>query len=278
MRDFVYYNGVVTPYDAACVPLSDRALFFGDAVYEVILGRRGIPYQLEEHLTRLFHNAQAIGLDGVLLKNELEEAVNFLLNESEADDFMLYLQLSGKQKRRTHERCDMGTNLLITVTEAQMPDELKSTSAITLPDLRHAYCNIKTTNLLPAVLSVMDARMMECDTAIFYSGNSVTEASAANVSIIVQDLLVTHPLDSRILPGISEANLVRAATELGLRHERREFSIDEMMGADAVLLSSTTKLVKTCSAIDGRELKCSGYATAKAIFDKMLIDFLLKTT
>ena len=96
MRDFAFYNGVFTPYDSAVIPLSDRSIFFADAVYDVILGRCGIPYQIDEHLERLMKNANAIGLGEEALKSEIIEAIDVLLEEAEVDDFMLYIQLSAR--------------------------------------------------------------------------------------------------------------------------------------------------------------------------------------
>lgn len=278
MRDFAYYNGALTPYDAATIPLSDRSIFFADAVYDVIIGRNGIPYQIDEHFSRLMRNADSIGLEGAPSKQELTEATELLISESNADSFILYVQISAKQKRRYHARDEYGTNLLMTVTPAQIPDELYYTSAITLPDQRHSYCNLKTINLLPSVFSIMDAEAMECDTAIFTKGSEVTEASAANVSVIIGNTLLTHPRDRSVLPGISEINLISAAKKLGLTHIESIFTADDMMIADAVLLTSTTKLVRICRSIDGKPLECRGYELANALFKEMLTDLLLKTT
>ena len=278
MRDYAYYNGTFSPYDAATVPLSDRSIFFADAVYDVVLGHNGIPYQIDEHLSRLMKNADAIGLDSEEVKSEISEAIDLLIHDSEANDFILYIQLAAKQHRRCHSRNECGTNLLMTVTSADIPSKLTSASAITFPDFRHGYCNLKTTDLLPAVLSVMDAESLGCDTAIFHRDSIVTEASASNVSIVCNNTLITHPLDRNILPGISEVNLINAAKKMGIAHERREFNIKEMMTADAVLLTSTTKLVKVCTSVDGIDLPCKKYSLAEAFFNEMLADLLCKTT
>ena len=278
MRDYAYYNGVFTPYDSACVPLSDRAIFFADAVYDVIIGINGKPYQLDEHLSRLFANADAIGLENYVSENELKKEIELLLYKAEAETFILYVQLSAKERRRAHARYESDTNLLMTVMATEVPSELSFISAVTLPDLRHGYCNIKTTNLLPSVFSVCDARMMECESAIFFKGDTVTEASSSNVSLLIENTLVTHPLDSNILPGISERNLIRAAEKHGIKHERREFSLSEMKSADTVLLTSTTKLVKICKSIDGADLSVKGFERAKLLFEEMLSDLLVKTS
>ena len=278
MRDYAYYNGVFTPYDAAAIPLNDRSIFFADAVYDVILGRNGKPYQIEEHLHRLFSNADAIGLEYFISENELMHEAETLIKESGHINFMLYVQMSAKGKRRTHARQEIGANILMTVTAAEVPTELSSAHVITLPDLRHGYCNIKTVSLLPSVFSVCDAQMLGCECAIFNKDGVVTEASSSNVSILTDNVLITHPLDTSILPGISEKNLIASAKKHGIHHERRKFTTDEMMRADAVLLTSTTKLVKICRTIDGVELECRGYDTASTFFADMLSDVLVKTS
>ena len=278
MRDYAYYNGTFTPYDAAAVPLSDRSIFFADAVYDVMLGRGKRIYQADEHIDRLTANAYAVGLSELPTKSELIDTMEYLIEAAEANNFMLYVQLSGKEKRRSHSREERGVNLLMTVTSIECPYELKLVDAITLPDLRYGYCNLKTTNLLPAVLSMSEAEKNGCELAIFQRNGIVTEASLANVSIISDGTLVTHPHDSSILPGISERNLTEACGRLGVGHEVRYFTVDEMLNANLVLITSTTKLVKACRSIDGVMLSLQDFDLAKQIFTLLREDLIIKTS
>ena len=277
MVDYAFYNGVFTPYDACCVPISDRSIFFGEAVYDVILGRDGRPYQLDEHLDRLLGNAKKIGLDDLPSKEYLMESIEELLSVAEADDFVLYTQLSAKGERRNHLRTNTSVNLLLTVTKAAIPEELTFADAITLPDQRHAYCNVKTTALLPAVLSLSSAEGLGADVAIFEKNGLITECSHANVSIIVGNTLITHPRDCTVLPGISEDNLIRICGEIGISHETRAFSSAEAKDADLVLITSTTKLIKVCRSIDGETLELKEIELGRTLFEKMKRDFYEKT-
>ena len=278
MRDYAYYNGVMTPYDACTIPLYDRAIFFAEAVYDVMIGRGGIAYQLDEHLERLTTNAEAIGLTNIPSKEEIEIGISDVLHEAGDGEFMLYVQLSGKGERRGHSRTESGANLLITVTEARIPSELTFTDAITLPDLRYGYCHLKTTNLLPAVFSIAEAERYGCDIAIFKRGDVITEASHANVSLLKDGVLSTHPLDSDILHGISERNLIEAAREIGIAHRREVFTYRDIFEADAVLLTSTTKLVRVCRSVDKRATECRALDEITEIFRLMMHDFMVKTT
>ena len=266
MLDYAYYNGVFTPYDACCIPLSDRSIFFSDAVYDVILGVGGKPYQLDEHLERLIENALRIGLADFPSKVEILSILTELLSISRAENFVLYIQLSGKEKRRSHLRSGGDANLLITVTSTEIPEVLGFVDAITLEDKRHRFCDVKTTNLLPAVLSMSQASSHGADIAIFHRDVFVTECSSANISFLKGNTLVTHPLDSDILPGISERNLISAALGLGFDHLRRPFSIDELFSADLTLVTSTTKLLKVCKSIDGKALPDPRNDVANTLF------------
>lgn len=272
MIEYAYYNGVFTPYNATCIPLTDRSVFFSDAVYDVVIGSRKKPYQLDEHLNRLFGNAHRIDIKKLPSKSHVEETITALLGEADADDFLLYIQLSTNSMQRSHAREDGEPNLLITVTKCDLPKELGSIRAITLPDIRHGYCNVKTTNLLPAVLSIEEARRHNADIAIFHKNRAVTECSHANISIIKDGKLVTHPLDSDILPGITQINLERAAKNLGIAHESRVFSIDELYEAEAVMITSTTKLIKVCTAIDSIPLNVSAIHTVEQLFEALKSD------
>lgn len=277
MTEYAYYNGVFTPYNAAVIPLSDRSIFFSDAVYDVAVGRGKMLYQKDEHLDRLYRSAALIGIENLPERSELSDAIDELVGMFEGDEFMLYVQLSTDAERRTHTREARAINVLMTVTACELPRELSEIKAITLPDMRHRFCNVKTTSLLPAVLSVEEAKRRGADIAIFHKGNEVTECSYANVAIFKGGTLITHPFDEDILPGITQLNLESAADRRGIPRERRPFTVEELYLADAVMVTSTTKLIKLCTEIDGRAVEVSDSGVIRDLFSALKEDLYSKT-
>lgn len=275
--DYAYYNGVIAPYDATVITLGDRAVFFGDAVYDVMLGRGGKVYQTKEHLARLRSGAEHLGINPRESDEAIGEIIETLIKESELDEYTVYLQISGYCKRREHKSGNEPANLLITLTETVTSDELREISAVTLSDLRYGYCNIKTVNLLPAVISVNTAYENGAETAIFHKGGKVTECSSANISILSGGKLITHPLDSEILPGIMRANLLCAAQDMGIEIVERAFTVDELMRSDAALITSTTRFLKLCTKVDGILLPREAEATAKELFRRLYINYIEQT-
>ena len=46
-----YYNGEMGPLEEMTVPMNDRALYFGDGIYEATCVANRIPFAIEDHLT-----------------------------------------------------------------------------------------------------------------------------------------------------------------------------------------------------------------------------------
>lgn len=250
METLVYYNGRYTTFREASIPLSDRSVFFGDAVYDVILGRKkGGLYQPELHVERLLRNAEFINFK---IGEELYDIVREIAGYADAEYYSIYIQLSRCGGERNHiSNTPKSANLLIILSEAVLPDINAPVSAIVCEDKRYSFCNIKTTNLLPAVLASQKAQNYGADEAIFIRDGIVTEGAKSNVFIIYDNTLITHPKDCHILPGITRENLIRTGRLLGLKIKEEKFSKSDLFGADEILITSTTKFVRRVSALDG---------------------------
>ena len=274
MKNPVYYNGVICPFENASIPLTDRSIFFADAVYDVMIGRGKKVYQFEEHINRLRKNCAKIGLDLTCGDEEIQDIIHKLAALYPHRDFMLYIQVSGTSKKRAHKRDGERENLLITLTEICIPNRINEVSALFFPDMRYEYCDIKTTNLLPSVLSVMKASEEGDDIAIVHRNGFITEASYANVFIINSNELITPPLSNHLLPGITRENIIRAAHSLGIKCTEAQFTTNDVISADAVILSSTTKLLQLCVRINKTNIPCKANEPIERIFNALYSDFL----
>ena len=116
---------------------------------------------------------------------------------------------------------------------------------------RFFHCNIKTLNLLPSVLASEKAKQAGCQEAVFHRGERVTECSHSNVSIIENGVFVTAPTDNLILPGIARSNLIKACRALDIPVSETPFTVERMMQADEVIVSSSGSFCLSASHIDG---------------------------
>lgn len=248
-----YYNGNFMPIDEVRIPLTDRAVFFGDGIYEALLSRGGSPHHLSRHLDRFYTNVRLLGISFDMTKAALEKLILDAISLSGEELSFVYFQLTKYAERRIHA-CPKTDkyNLLMTVTPQKPPSKNERLSLVTYPDLRYRYCNIKTLNLLPSVIASEYAERHGADEAVLCRGETVTECAHSNISIIKNGILYTHPKCELILPGIAREALLDEARRLGIPRREEPFSREELWSADAALVTSSTKICMLAKKIDGK--------------------------
>ena len=275
MQTDAYYNGEYTTRDKIRIPLTDRAVYFGDGIYDAAIGHSGKIFMLDDHVERFYSNAKAVDLSINLTKNEFKSILLRLAAESPYDCYFVYFQLTRFSEERSHAyRSTNKSNLLITVTYQETPNVNKEIKLMLTKDIRHEMCNIKTLNLLPAVLSSQKAALIGCDEAVLHRNGTVTECSHSNVHIISDSVLITHPLDNHILPGISRKHLLEVCHRLGIKTSERRFSVYELLKADEILVSSSSKLALNVNQVDYVKFPRKNDSIGRKICNEMLLDFV----
>lgn len=248
-----YFNGEIGNYDEMTVPLSERSIFFGDAVYDAVLVLDRKPFTLDMHLDRLYKSCAMTEIDFTMPREELKDEINKLLSLTDMGSTMLYIQVTRGSAPRKHEYPDNTTpNLIMFTTPIALPPKDKRASLASVEDLRFQYCNIKTTNLLPNVFAAQKAKIAGATEALFHRGDRVTEAAHSSILMIKNGMVVMPPLDELILPGITRAIVHGICEKNGIPVEVRAFTVDELYNADEIILCSTTKNVIFVYEIDGK--------------------------
>ena len=149
---------------------------------------------------------------------------------------------------------------------------------ITREDTRFFHCNIKTLNLIPAVMASEAAKQAGCQEAILYRpGERVTEGSHSNIHIIKDGTLITAPLDNLILPGIARAHLLRACDALGIPYKEEPYYLSDLRDADEILMTSSSNLIRHADQLDGQPAGMKDPETYERLRSYLLDEFLTKT-
>ena len=251
MEGYAYYNGKIGRCDDISIPLTDRLIYFGDGVYDVILGHSGRMFLPDDHIDRLVKSMARLNIIHNLSKKELISLIYKLINISGYKSYLIYISCSRGADERRHSYLDCtSVNLLITIREFY-PQFSGALNLITMDDSRYDYCNIKTVNLIPSVIAATKAEMQGCDEAIFIKDGIITECAHSNIFILKDNNLITHPESSCILSGITRKYLIKIAAECGISIVERGFTQEELFDADEVIVTSTTKFVKEALTING---------------------------
>lgn len=255
MNNIAYYNGKLSAIDEMTIPMKDRAVYFGDGVYDVAFIKNGRIFALDEHIARFRNSCRLIEIDFTMTDSELKAVFYAMLDKLEGfTDGILYWQSSRGTADRDHAYPEntVPANLLSYIKPKKLPDITKKIKLITLPDLRYSICHIKTINLIPNVMASEKAKAAGCEEAVFIRDGKVTECSHSNISILRDGIFITAPLDHTILPGIARGHVIEICKDQGIPVELRAFTPDEMMEADEILVTSTTTLCRSACEIDGR--------------------------
>ena len=244
----------------------DRACYFGDGVYDVAYGYERTIFALQEHVDRFLKSAATLGIHLGQSKGEIMALIDRMVKKVDAKSVSVYMQASRGTGLREHVYPNgQEGNFMLMIRETPMRDMKNRKKVILYPDERHNFCGIKTLNLLPNVMASQKAAEIECDEAILYRGDTITECAHSNLLLIKDGVLVSPPDNGRIVPGIAREHLVQKSKELGIETEFREIAVDELFTADEILITSSGALCQDVGWIDGREVGGRAPELLKAI-------------
>ena len=132
---------------------------------------------------------------------------------------------------------------------------LRQTGAgvITHPDLRWARCDIKSINLLGSVLAAEAAKRAGCVEAVLIKEDGVvTECAHSSLFAVVDGIIRTHPLDPRILPGITREIVLQIAADMAIPCRQKALRSEELGSVAELFLTSTTAKVLPLVTLDGK--------------------------
>lgn len=279
MEDLAYYNGKITRLSEMMVPFNDRSHFFGDGVYDATIARNGVIFKLADHLERFFNSMRLIDIKPDFTKDELGNLLKDLIKKLDARELFVYFQVSRGTAARNHTYdTTLKPNLSIYMVPHQVNlDFGKRLKLMTMPDYRFEFCHIKTLNLLPNVLASQAAKVQGMDEVVYHRNQRVTECAHSNISILNKGVFQTAPLDHWILSGIARKYLLIASETLGFSVSEQPFTVEEMLAADEIIVSSSATLCAPVSEIDGRAVGGGDPQRLQQLQNEIYQDFLNET-
>jgi len=281
----LYVDGKWVEEGQPAVSPEDRGYNFGDGIYEVIRVYKGKLFTWDAHISRLYRSAREIRLDLPWTEAQLREIVEQLMakNPEEAKgDAIVYLQISRGATPRVHDIPAQSRPVLMAfVRKMERPLEKRNQGlrGQLVEDIRWLRCDLKTLNLLGAVLVKEYAKDAGAQDAIMHRNGFVTECSSSNVFAVKDGTLYTHQADNLILHGITRQVVIDLARKNGLTVVEEAFTPDFLLQADEVFLTSTTQEVMPFVSVNGQPIGDGkpGPVTQKlqALFDQHIEEEVL---
>lgn len=250
----IYLNGKFMPLEEACVPVLDRGFIFGDGVYEVIPAYSRKLFRLANHLDRLQHSLDGIRLQNPFSNSQWHDLLNEIVAVNDGEDQYIYLHVTRGVAKRDHAfpQNTAPTVFIMSNPLLAPPQELLANgcSAITASDNRWIRCDIKAISLLPNVLLRQMAVDVDALETILIRDGFLTEGAASNIFVVKSNLLLAPPKSHLMLPGITYDVVLELADANHIPYQIREISEEELLSADEIMLTSSTKEIMAVTRLN----------------------------
>jgi len=187
---------------------------------------------------------------------EWESIIRELVARTAFDDQGVYFQVTRGVAKRDHSfPLDVAPTVFMMSNPLSLPTAEqveRGVAVVTAIDERWLHCDLKTISLLGNVLARQRATDAGAAETVLFRNGFLTEASASNVFIVRDGVILGPPKDNQILPGITYDAAFELARGGGLAVEVRPISRDEALAADEMWLSSSTKEVLAVTTVDGK--------------------------
>jgi branched-chain amino acid aminotransferase len=239
------------------------AAFEGIRLYQRADGRSAV-FRLDDHLDRLLDSCRIATLEPPYSRDDLVRACLDTLRANKMTEAYLRPLVFLGDGGLGLGSVDVQTRVAVAVYQwgAYLGDEgvrrgiRAKVSSFTRGGLNSSMAKGKITGqYVNSVLAKREVMRAGYDEAILLDAQGyVAEASGENIFFARRGRLVTPPLSSPILEGITRDTLIVLARELGITVEERTFARDELYIADEVFFTGTAAEITPVREIDDRRV------------------------
>lgn len=259
----VYIDGQFYNKEDAKVSVYDHGLLYGDGIFEGIRIYNGRIFKLEEHIKRLYDSAKAILLDiGVSKQKMYDLHVETAKKSGYKDAYIRTVITRGIGTLGIDPNKSEKASVIIICDEiALYPAERYTTGleVVTVATQRNGVnmfnASVKSLNYLNNIMGKIEANLAGAGEGIMLNSvGYVTEATADNVFIIRDGVLITPPKYLGILAGITRQTIIDLAQEHGYTVKEDVITRYDLYVADECFLTGSGAEVISVVKVDGRAI------------------------
>ena len=245
----VYIDGTFHDETNAKISVFDHGVLYGDGIFEGICVYDGSIFRLEQHLKRMYESAKTIGLTIPLTVEQFKAAIVETVKRNKIKDgYIRPIVTRGVGKLGLNPtNCGKPTVIIIPQNAERYPlltagrkpakaivSSIRRTPSFCLP------ASAKTLNYLNNVLAKQQANYAGVDEAIMLDWRGfVSEGTGDNLFILRNKALLTPPLHSSVLAGVTRQVVLEIAGASGMSVEERELTLHDLYNADEAFFVST---------------------------------------
>lgn len=260
--------GGLVPAEQARIGVLDHGFTVGDGVFETLKAVTDpavgvVPFAMDRHIARLARSAAGMGFPSP----DIEEARDALLavcaaNPELAGGGRIRVTLTSGAGPLGSDRAQAGPTLTVAAAPAVGWPPTATVARSPWPrNERSPLVGLKSTSYAENVLALAHAKGIGAGEALLGNlAGDLCEGTGSNVFVVLDGQLVTPPLSSGCLAGITRELVLEWCAEAGLVVQERAVPVEALDAAEEIFLTSSTRDVHPVVEV----LEASGASTWSA--------------
>jgi len=254
---YVFHNEELRPVEKARWSPGQAGLICGWGLFTTVRIARGEAFAYERHWRRLEKDATLTRLplpySGARVRVMLQEVIR--ANEVKEGCARIYLVWNTVGGWRSDEKMP---EVDLVITSADLPHYPEITRLTVREHGRHAaspLAGVKTISWLNSVWAVAEAHREGFDEVVLLNERGeVSECTAANIFAVKGGKVITPPLSSGCLEGVTRGVLMEVAGEANTAIVEQTMRLEDLYSADEVFVTSTNRNVIGAKEIAGHTI------------------------
>lgn len=278
IHGFAVHNGEIVPSQEIRLSPFQTGLLSGWGLFSTLRIYRGVPFALEDHLERLRLDAGKLHVQAEEWLARTPELFERLIERNAAREAMARLYLIRNHGGLLDMPGLRETDLLI--FSADLRDWGGAAKLRLVPNARQAQAALEATKSLSWARNLATLEEVSQagfnDALLLNERGEIAECTSANLFLARGGKLMTPPLSSGALPGVSRKAILRGCAQHGLAVEETTLFPADLRQAEEVFISSSTREVQPVSYVDDLRLPPPGpvIARVRAIFDEQVEQYI----
>lgn len=241
-------NGILSESSTLPIELHNRALLYGDGVFETIKFAYGKVLFWEDHYFRLMASLRILRIripdhwTPEYLQNQIYETISAFHWEKQTVRIRLTVWRSGggKYAPEIHTPEFLITCTLLESAQFHIPEQ--EVCVDIYKDVPKAANLLSSLKLIGSQLYVLAAIYAQennlWDSLLINESKNIVETSRSNVFAVSGDQLITPPLNSGALRGIMRQRIIKSAGEVGLNPVEKDITPFDLLKVDELWLTN----------------------------------------
>ncbi len=263
MHSFVLHNDQVLPASSTVLSPGQIGLLSGWGVFSTIRVVDGVLFAWERHWARLRHDAELLRVpfpeDPVQVRSSLLRLVQANAARSATLRVVVVRNRGGIWEG---PGLDRGYDLIALTTN--LKDWGEGANLGVVRQARHSASPLSGTKTLSWSMNLCwleQAQARGLDEALLLNEHGkVSECTSANIFAARGNRVVTPPLSSGCLPGVTRDLLLHEIHVPGITVTEEDLTLEDLERADEVFVTSTTRNLLPVLSVEGIQVRCDGDA------------------